>query len=108
MHDIKVTVMLRPTVSRPVYLGIEHPSGAQDQIFINCQALADLLIWGPISHERTGLSLTIAASPHQPDILSYESRGTYDHILLSQSLDCPNLEGQVPVHISPMNRVSQL
>jgi hypothetical protein len=32
-----------------------------------------------------------------------ESRGTHDHILLSRIRDSPNLEGQVPVFISPGN-----
>jgi hypothetical protein len=41
-------------------------------------------------------------------ILGSESRGTRDHILLSQIRDFPNLEGQVPVFISPRNRVAQL
>jgi hypothetical protein len=41
-------------------------------------------------------------------ILGSESQGTRDHILLSQILDSPNLEGQVPVYISPRNRVAQL
>jgi hypothetical protein len=41
-------------------------------------------------------------------ILGFESRGTHDHILLSQIRGFPNLEGQVPVFIFPMNRVSQL
>jgi hypothetical protein len=38
-------------------------------------------------------------------ILGFESRGTHDHILRSQIRDLPNLEGQVPVFISPRNRV---
>jgi hypothetical protein len=39
------------------------------------------------------------------DILRSESRGTHDHILLSQIRDSPN---QVPVFISPRNRAAQL
>jgi hypothetical protein len=39
-------------------------------------------------------------------ILGSASRGTHDHILLSQILDSQNLE--VPVFISPRNRVAQL
>jgi hypothetical protein len=41
-------------------------------------------------------------------ILGFESRRTYDHILLSQIRDSPNLEGQVPVFICPRNRAAQL
>jgi hypothetical protein len=37
-------------------------------------------------------------------ILGSESRGTRDHILLSQFQDSPNLEGQVPVFISPQEQ----
>jgi hypothetical protein len=33
--------------------------------------------------------------------LEYESRGTQDHILLSQIRDSPNLEGQVRVFLYP-------
>jgi hypothetical protein len=41
-------------------------------------------------------------------ILRSESRGTHDHILLSQIRDSPNLPSQVPVFISPRNRVVRL
>jgi hypothetical protein len=41
-------------------------------------------------------------------ILGPKSRGTHDHILLSQIRDSPNVEGQVLVFIFPRNRVAQL
>jgi hypothetical protein len=41
-------------------------------------------------------------------ILRSDSRRTRNHILLSQIRDSPNLEGQVPLFISPRNRVAQL
>jgi hypothetical protein len=37
-------------------------------------------------------------------ILMSESRGTHDHILHSQIRESPNLEGQVPVFISPQEK----
>jgi hypothetical protein len=50
------------------------------------------------------LLLTLASAV----ILRSESRGTHDHILLSQIQDSPNLEGQVPVFISRKYRMAQL
>jgi hypothetical protein len=71
------------------------------QIFVNYQTLADLLIWGTIYGERTGLSLTIIASPLQPVVLRYKSRGTYDHILRSHSLDSPTWRARSPYMYPP-------
>jgi hypothetical protein len=39
--------------------------------------------------------------------LRFESHGTHEHILLFLFLRLPNLEGQVPVFISPRNRIAQ-
>jgi hypothetical protein len=37
--SLTVSLILRPTVSRSVYLGIKHPTGAYDQIFITVRQL---------------------------------------------------------------------
>jgi hypothetical protein len=56
--------------------------------FYYCQTVADLLMWGALSDDRTGLPFTIAPDPLQR-IFGSESRGTRDHILLSQIRDFP-------------------
>jgi hypothetical protein len=57
--------------------------------FHYCQTVAGLLIWGALSEERTGLFFTIVAGPASAVIFGSESRGTRDHILLSQIRDFP-------------------
>jgi hypothetical protein len=65
-------------------------------------------MWGALSDEKTGLPFKLLLVLASAVIFTSESRGTRDHILLSQIRDSPNLEGQVPVFISPRNRVAQL
>jgi hypothetical protein len=60
------------------------------------------LWWGDGVY-RLQLLLVLASAV----ILVSESRGTHDRNLLSQIRDSPNLVGQVPVFISPRNRVAQ-
>jgi hypothetical protein len=63
--SLSLSLMLRPTVSRPVCLGIKHPFGAYEQIFITCVTVTVLFLWGALSDERTGLSFAIATGPRQ-------------------------------------------
>jgi hypothetical protein len=68
-NRLSLSLMLRPTVSRPVCLGIKHPSGAYDQIFFsvrNMEYVWQFLIpWVTLSDERMGLSFVCAAGPCQ-------------------------------------------
>jgi hypothetical protein len=100
--------MLPPTVSRPVSLSVKHLSVAQDQIFVTVRLLLVCSCVAPsLTRERVCL-LQLLLALASTVILGSESHGTHDHILVSQIRDSPNLEGQIPVFISPRNRVAQL
>jgi hypothetical protein len=71
----------------------QAPPGAQDQI---CVTVGQLLLC------RLQLLLALA----RVSTLGSDSSGTHDHILLSQILDSPSLEDQVPKFISPINRMA--
>jgi hypothetical protein len=62
--------MLQPTVSRPVCLGIKHPSGLTTRFFFRSEyrirlTVMFLIPWGALSDERMGLSFVCAAGPCQ-------------------------------------------
>jgi hypothetical protein len=81
--------MLWLTVSRPVCLGIKRPFGSYDQILITVRQLrvcwcgAFSLTRGRVCRLQLLLALASAV------ILGSESRGTRDHILLSEIRDFP-------------------
>jgi hypothetical protein len=60
--------------------------------FVLLSDSSGLLMWDSLSDKRTGLLLVLDSAV----ILGSESRGTRDHILLSQIRGSRNLEGQVP------------
>jgi hypothetical protein len=103
--------MLRPTtsqsVSQSVSFGVKHPTWAKDQIFIS-QTVAGLLMWGALSDKKTGLSLTVVADPRQRSHSRIRfPRDLWPYFTVSDSR-APNLEGQVPIFVSPRNRVTRL
>jgi hypothetical protein len=93
-------VKLRPKVSRPVRLGVRHTSGTRDQFFFLleiffgqlqvCYSVAPSLTRG----RDCNLLLLLVLDSAVP--LGSDSRGTQDHILLSQFLRPLQPGGPVP------------
>jgi hypothetical protein len=97
------------TDSQPASLSVLASSPILRPRLDSCysQTFVGLVMWGPLSDQRTGLFLQLLLVLARAVILGFECRGTHDHILLSQIRDSSNLEGQVPVFIYPRNRVAQ-
>jgi hypothetical protein len=97
---VKVKVILRPTVSRPVRPGVRRPSGTLDQFFflleiffrqfLVCYFVAPSLTRGRVCN----LLLLLVLASAVP--LGSDSRGTEDRILLSQFLRLPQPGGPGP------------
>jgi hypothetical protein len=111
--EVEVEVNLRPTVSRPVSLGVRHPSGTRDQFFFLleisfsqlrvCYFVAPSLTRGRVCNLVCNC---FWALPEQS--LLGRSPAELTAIFYCFIWDSTNLEGQVPVFISPRNRVAQL
>jgi hypothetical protein len=93
--------MLQPTLSWPVCLGVKHPSGVQNQISITIRQLQIYSCGTPSLTRGRVCRLQLLLALARAVILWSESKGTHDHILLSQIRDSPNLECQVLVFIAP-------
>jgi hypothetical protein len=84
---INSSLMLRPTVSRPVCLGINHPSGAYNQILLLSEICRFVDVGRSLSREEGSVVYNCCWPSRAQFILESESHGTRDHILLPQIRD---------------------
>jgi hypothetical protein len=111
-HRSEFYISRKYNVSRPVWLGVRHPSGTRDQFFFLlkmffrqlsvCYFVAPSLTSGRVCN----LLLLLVLASAVP--LGSESRGTQDHILLPQFLRLPQPGGPGPRIYIPRNRVVQI
>jgi hypothetical protein len=109
----EVEVNLRPSVSRPVCPGVRRPSGTSDQFFFLIEILfRQLRLYYFVAPSLTRgrvcnlLYNCFWALPEQ--LLLGRSPTELTAIFYCLIWDSPNLEGQIPVFISPRNRVVHL
>jgi hypothetical protein len=111
--EVEVKVTLRPTVNRPVSLGVRRPSGTRDQFYFLlemffrqlrfCNFVAPSLTRGRVCNLQYNC---FWALPEQSFLC--RSPAELTAVFYSFIWDSPNLKGQVPVFKFPRNRVAQL
>jgi hypothetical protein len=105
-----VKVRVRPTLRLGVYRQSLHlgakPLETHDQYFFQLNPCGHSPYVTSSLTRRWVCHLQLLLVLASVVILGSDFRGTHDHILLPQFRDSPNLEGQVPVFISPRNRVA--
>jgi hypothetical protein len=74
--NYQLSLLLRPTVSRPVCLGIKHPFGAYGQIFSTSVTVTVLFLWSVLSDERSGLSFYVLLALASAVFFGSKSLGT--------------------------------
>jgi hypothetical protein len=108
---IEVEVNLRPTVNRPVRLGVRFSFGVHDQILFSVRRVRVSWYGSPSLTRGRVCNLVYNyfwALPEQSlwGPSPAELRPYWPYCCLIR--DFSNLEGQVPVFISPRNRLTQL
>jgi hypothetical protein len=108
LHQLIVKVMLRLTISQPVYLGPKPHLGHKTRFLLLSDCCLFVDVGHPLLHEGRSAIYNCCWPSITESFSDMSPTGLTIGILPFQIWDSPSLEGQVPIFISPSNRVVQL